>query len=460
MRLARPISAVLCLSLVLSCCLPCYAWAAVDGQEAVNGDSVFGEQLDGSVGVAPDGAAAGGDSGSSDTDTAEEVGNGSSDGNTHSGNYGASNGSGLSDNLRDSPLASEQNPSEARYYEPADAGNVSAVGQAGEQDTVLSGQAGESLDSASVQPRAAPALVAALINAGISSAIAWATQSSVSSGDDKQITLLGGILDQLYYINNSTAWLGGIETNVANLLRQVLITNERLGSVISYLSPIRDYSDGIYKRLGGINDTAAQMNERLGSQLGYVSNIRDYSKGAYDRLGTIMDALYQNGTTEAAYSEGIYKRLGTVMDLLTRIADKDYSASLDADLTPVTDRLDEIARLLSPSGQSSLLDSFLGDFTMPVSSALSAQVQAAMQSAFPFCIPAILKQVLGLMEVDPSAASVEFDILGATCTLDLSAGGFASGIATVTSWLCRILFALVLICSTPRFVFALPGRGS
>ncbi len=237
--------------------------------------------------------------------------------------------------------------------------------------------------------------------------------------------------------------------------------------------------------MGGINDTAAQMNERLGSQLGYVSNIRDYSKGAYDRLGTIMDALYQNGTTEAAYSEGIYKRLGTimdalyqngtteaaysegiykrlgtVMDLLTRIADKDYSASLDADLTPVTDRLDEIARLLSPSGQSSLLDSFLGDFTMPVSSALSAQVQAAMQSAFPFCIPAILKQVLGLMEVDPSAASVEFDILGATCTLDLSAGGFASGIATVTSWLCRILFALVLICSTPRFVFALPGRGS
>lgn len=297
--------------------------------------------------------------------------------------------------------------------------------------------------------------------------------------------MLGGILDQLYYINNSTAWLGGIETNVANLLRQVLITNERLGSVISYLSPIRDYSDGIYKRLGGINDTAAQMNERLGSQLGYVSNIRDYSKGAYDRLGTIMDALhsnglteaaysegiykrlgtimdalYQNGTTEAAYSEGIYKRLGTVMDLLTRIADKDYSASLDADLTPVTERLDEIARLLSPSGQSSLLDSFLGDFTMPVSSALSAQVQAAMQSAFPFCIPAILKQVLGLMEVDPSAASVEFDILGATCTLDLSAGGFASGIATVTSWLCRILFALVLIVSTPRFVFALPGRGS
>ena len=260
---------------------------------------------------------------------------------------------------------------------------------------------------------------------------------------------------------------------------------ERLGSVISYLSSIRDYSDGNYKRLGGINDTAAQMNERLGSQLGYVSNIRDYSKGAYDRLGTIMDALYQNGTTEAAYSEGIYKRLGTimdalyqngtteaaysegiykrlgtVMDLLTRIADKDYSASLDADLTPVTDRLDEIARLLSPSGQSSLLDSFLGDFTMPVSSALSAQVQAAMQSAFPFCIPAILKQVLGLMEVDPSAASIEFDILGATCTLDLSAGGFASGIATVTSWLCRILFALVLIVSTPRFVFALPGRGS
>ena len=64
------------------------------------------------------------------------------------------------------------------------------------------------------------------------------------------------------------------------------------------------------------------------------------------------------------------------------------------------------------------------------------------------------------MQVDAVPAQVTFSMMGADATIDLSAGGFAVGIAEVTSWLIRILFVIVLLVNTPKFVFAMPSKGS
>ncbi len=151
-----------------------------------------------------------------------------------------------------------------------------------------------------------------------------------------------------------------------------------------------------------------------------------------------------------------------ISQLINRVTAPDASEHVRGVFDYIYDRLGDISKQLSSLGASSpssTLESFLGSFDMPVSSALSAKVSAAMQSAFPFCIPAIFKQVLGLMEVEAAPASFDFEFMGAACTLDFSAGGFATGIAEVTRWVCRILFVVVLLACTPRFILTMPQKG-
>ena len=217
---------------------------------------------------------------------------------------------------------------------------------------------------------------------------------------------------------------------------------ERLYEIQQVLYPIKDMlTDDIVPKLNISTDRLARLYE--------IQQV----------LYPIKDMLNDDIVPKLNISTDRLERLYEIQKLVDVISKKDFTADVSADLSPVTDRLDTIVRLLSPSGQSSLLDSFLGDFGLPASSALSAQVQTALQSAFPFCIPAILKQVLGILDAEPTAAQVDLSIMGASVSLDFDAQG-VSQVAIVTSWLCRIFFVVLLLSCSPRFIVSLPGRGS
>ena len=127
--------------------------------------------------------------------------------------------------------------------------------------------------------------------------------------------------------------------------------------------------------------------------------------------------------------------------------------SLDA--SGVESRLDSIIRLLTVAGvvenAKDVLDAIFGDMSLDATGAASAAVGSAIQNAFPFCVPAVLKQILGLLQADPAPPEFHFDFWGAP--LDF---GFSDwqGLADMTSWLSRIGFAVVLFANSRRFVYS------
>ena len=134
------------------------------------------------------------------------------------------------------------------------------------------------------------------------------------------------------------------------------------------------------------------------------------------------------------------------------------NADVSINLAGVESRLDTIISMLGIAGAKDLLETFLGDFNLDVSSALAGSIQAAMQNVFPFCVPAILKQILGLLLSEGAPPVFELDFFGSDLTLDFTAYGFAE-IGTVTSWFCRIFFLILLLVNTKKFIFVL-NRGA
>ena len=135
------------------------------------------------------------------------------------------------------------------------------------------------------------------------------------------------------------------------------------------------------------------------------------------------------------------------------------NAEVSINLSGVESRLDTIITMLGIAGAKDLLETFLGDFNFDASSALAAAISSAMQNVFPFCIPAILKQCLGLMQAEAHAPVFEFDIFGAPLVLDFTAQGLCD-ISQVTSWFCRISFLILLLVNTKKFIFTINNRGA
>lgn len=295
------------------------------------------------------------------------------------------------------------------------------------------------------------------------------------------------VLDQFYEVEGKLDSINGAlygtdDAGSRQSLWQLLYSSQHgIRAVLESMANTNGYLDTISKSMGAAVDSLASIgraletsnkiaeaiNTRLASLQNGFPGWFDSISDRLDVANKILEAINTKDATANTILEaintktlGIKNVLEQLIDTkLQKLLDKDFTADLTADLSPVTSRLDEIARLLSPSGDSDLLGAFVGDFTLPVSSALSAQVQSALQSAFPFCIPAIMKQVLGLLDVEPVAARVDYEIMGATVSLDFSAGGFAAQITLVTSWLCRILFVAMLLACSRNFIFAMPSKG-
>lgn len=167
-------------------------------------------------------------------------------------------------------------------------------------------------------------------------------------------------------------------------------------------------------------------------------------------LAHIFGQTYKLRTYAEADSAFLSKAFSDLFDRLDSL-----SVDVSIDLSGVEDRLDSIVRLLTVAGvvenSKDILDAIFGDMSLDATGAASAAVGSAIQNAFPFCVPAVLKQILGLLQADPAPPEFHFDFWGAP--LDF---GFSDwqGLADMTSWLSRIGFAVMLFANSRRFVYS------
>ena len=122
----------------------------------------------------------------------------------------------------------------------------------------------------------------------------------------------------------------------------------------------------------------------------------------------------------------------------------------DVDLGYIEARLDTIADLMKIGAAMDVVDAIVGDFDSTASAALVGEVQAAASNAFPFCVPAVIKQIFGLVQSDPSPPVLDFEVGGQSLHIDCAP---MQGFADVLGWACRFLFLFVLVASSRRFIY-------
>ncbi|MEY8313575.1 hypothetical protein [Adlercreutzia muris] len=130
---------------------------------------------------------------------------------------------------------------------------------------------------------------------------------------------------------------------------------------------------------------------------------------------------------------------------------------LSVDTSYIDAKLATIVDLMMAGAARDIVDTLVGDLDFSRLGALSSEVQGSISSAFPFCIPAVLKQVLGLVRHDAAAPVWDFEIGGEPMRVDLAP---MQPVADVSGWFCRVLFVVVLFANTRRFIFMGGGAAS
>lgn len=274
----------------------------------------------------------------------------------------------------------------------------------------------------------------------------------------------------LYNMGNA---LENIENETRDLDNLLEDANTRLDSIHDRLSAL----DALGVRLANVALTAddikkgvnssVQWSEVLHSDLsmlrhgaadllpGYADwTVWDFLQGIYFDIGQIVDLLKGLQQTLTAWGDRWDSQDLYLMEWAKRW-DARPLPDLSLDMSGVESRLDDIKFMLGVAGvvenAKDVLDTIFGDMSLDVTDAAASAVGSAIQNAFPFCVPAVLKQILGLLQADPAPPEFHFDFWGAP--LDF---GFSDwqGLADMTSWLSRIGFAVVLFANSRRFVYS------
>lgn len=186
---------------------------------------------------------------------------------------------------------------------------------------------------------------------------------------------------------------------------------------------------------------------------GYADwTVWDFLQGIYFDMGNVVDLLKGLQQTLTAWGNRWDSQDLYLMEWAKRWDALDKGASWsESDKGALFAKMDGISDRLSVEAGKTILDAIFGDMTLDATGAASAAVGSAIQNAFPFCVPAVLKQILGLLQADPAPPEFHFDFWGAP--LDF---GFSDwqGLADMTSWLSRIGFAVMLFANSRRFVYS------
>ncbi len=201
---------------------------------------------------------------------------------------------------------------------------------------------------------------------------------------------------------------------------------------------------------GDLGQGAGTRNYSASELLGLIGRSQYQTQMKSDTLIALVNDLLDQGIAGSSFlSKGFN-------DILTKLDDLHFSfdGDISVDMSGVESRLDDIKNLLLAAGvvenSKDILDAILGDFDNLASAALMGEVQAAAQSAFPFCIPAVVKQVFGLVEADPAPPVFDFEIGGQQMHVDCAP---MQGFADVLGWACRLTLVFVCVVSSRRFIY-------
>lgn len=267
----------------------------------------------------------------------------------------------------------------------------------------------------------------------------------------------------LYNIGNSIETIKNETRDLDNLLESIDGRVSALDALGVRLANIALTTDEIKK---GVN-SSLQWYETLHGDLsmlrhgaadllpGYADwTLWDFLQGIYFDIGQIVDLLKGLQQTLTAWGNRWDSQDLYLMEWAKRW-DARPLPDLSLDMSGVESRLDDIKFMLGVAGvvenAKDVLDAIFGDMSLDVTDAAASAVGSAIQNAFPFCVPAVLKQILGLLQADPAPPEFHFDFWGAP--LDF---GFSDwqGLADMTSWLSRIGFAVMLFANSRRFVYS------
>ena len=207
-------------------------------------------------------------------------------------------------------------------------------------------------------------------------------------------------------------------------------------SVTGFLNVINTEANNQSKTLEAIRKLLLSQNQNDEDW-----SVTKYANSINDKMGQLLENVGwpHDGMSVTGFLDAILSALGK------------GSSWSESDKGALFAKLDGISDRLSVEAGKTILDTIFGDMTLDATEAASAAVGSAIQNAFPFCVPAVLKQILGLLQADPAPPEFHFDFWGAP--LDF---GFSDwqGLADMTSWLSRIGFAVVLFANSRRFVYS------
>lgn len=307
--------------------------------------------------------------------------------------------------------------------------------------------------------------------------------SHIGVNTDLFKTTLNSINDRLYARNADgytiSHWVAGVYNHLGRVLTALGTSGSLYTLLNKYLGEIRDYSAGSYTRLASLISLLATEGDLYQLLNKYMGGLFDYSGGLYGRLATtntilntylpklaapvvsfddsnvlsylsrILNALSENGAIAVAVSVDTSALQALREGELKAIYEQLLAMGSFAG-DGVLAKLDEITDLLLIAGAKDLVETIVGDFSQITAAVQSSALDSVLQSAFPFCIPAVLKQLLGLLEYEAAAPVLDFEIGGHPMHVDASA---AQGFADLVSWACRFLFLFGLLVSTRKFIY-------
>ena len=191
---------------------------------------------------------------------------------------------------------------------------------------------------------------------------------------------------------------------------------------------------------------------------GYADwTVWDFLQGIYFDVGQIVDLLKGLQQTLTAWGDRWDSQDLYLMEWAKRwdALGKGGSWS-ESDKSLLFAKLDGISDRLSVEAGQTILDALLGEVKPQYINDQLTIVKEVARNRFPFCIPAMMQQMLGLMQSEAQVPHWEFDFFGSPLVLDL---GDLEGFASVTRWASCFMLFLALLANTKRFIFDLGGGG-
>lgn len=269
-----------------------------------------------------------------------------------------------------------------------------------------------------------------------------------------------------YSIGNAVETIKNETRDLDNLLESIDGRVAALDALGVRLANIALTTDEIKK---GVN-SSLQWHETLHGDLSMLRHgaadllpgysdwtVWDFLQGIYFDVGQIVDLLKGLQQTLTAWGNRWDSQDQYLMEWAKRWDALDKGASWsESDKGALFAKLDGISDRLSIEAGQTILDALLGEVKPQYINDQLTIVKEVARNRFPFCIPAMMQQMLGLMQSEAQVPHWEFDFFGSPLVLDL---GDLEGFASVTRWASCFMLFLALLANTKRFIFDLGGGG-